>query len=297
MGEQIITEKQYKALKTTNGFLLAVFIIFIITGAMSFMGILVAVAMKPQEAGTLVSLIQMAVEIALVSLLLFYKHQERKTVIAIGMLVNAIAFTAISVYSLFIITPAYGTIYSSYGLQNAFTDGSGSAMLLYNTGCILYVASSAIVILLSVLLLRKTRAQAVGAFPFKLLFILFAAFQFAYIYLTMFALIPTNISFYMALMITVCITAGLIGALTLVPQFVLYKALDDEAYYENFIAVHPGIAIRNYEAAKFGYPAPPAAPGENRFCVNCGAALAPGSNFCRKCGNRVNAKAENKGDE
>jgi hypothetical protein len=287
MEEQVITQKQFKTLKTTNGFLLAIFIIYIITFAMSGLGILIAVFIQPQSAGALIGFIPMAVEIALVALLLFNKQAERKIIIAVGMLVNSIVFTGMSVYSLFVITPAYGSAFSNYGLQNAFSDQSGNGMLLYNIGCIFYIASGVIIVLFSILLLRKTKGEKVASLPFKLLFILFAVFQFLYVYLTMFAIVPSNIPFYVPIMITVCITTGLMAALMLVPQFVLYKALSDESFYNNFIVVHPNKAIRQYDAAA---RKPAAKPEVAMYCMNCGAALAPGANFCRQCGNPVNTQ-------
>lgn len=292
MEEQVITEQQYKTYKASYGCLMALYVLVIIGAAFSVIGVIGAIAFSATIVITLVSFASMIASLIALHMLLFNKNPERKNAIAGTMLAYALVSAGAGIASLVEGLDNYSFLFTFsnplFDFSNEFLGKPGYVGVLYILASILYIVTSALFIFMALRLLKKTKDELYGAARYKTIFILLAATMYAYVYLQFFASMPLNNPLGSA--IAGGIIMGLAMVLALTPQFVLFKALDDEAYYENFIAVHPDTAIRRYETAKYR---PAARPKTARYCMYCGAALMPGANFCRQCGKNISSKTKN----
>jgi MFS family permease len=295
MEEQVITNNQYKTFKFVRGWLMGLFVLIIIGGAGSVIGLITAFAISaayvhltPQITSSLLSFIPIVIESIMLGALLFTKGPNRKNFVSTTMLVYASISAAFSLINLALGNPssvmnAENSLYSSF-IPTISSIAAGIAFI-FTAVC------SAIFLFLSILLFRKTRQMQNREFPNKLLFIIYIVVMFASLYTIVTLVFPFNIiAGYVGIVITIYIVVGFFTFMSLFPLISLYKALDDEIFYERFIAVHPDIAISRYDAVMFRLTvkSEPA-----RYCVNCGTPLEPGAAFCRECGHKVGDKAKN----
>lgn len=290
MEEQVITEQQYKTYKASYGCLMALYVLVIIGAAFSVIGVIGAIAFSATIVITLVSFASMIASLIALHMLLFNKNPERKNAIAGTMLAYALVSAGAGIASMANYSFLFTFSNPLFDFSNGFLGTPGYVDILYILAIISYIVTSVLFIFMALRLMKKTKGELYGTSPYKTIFILLVVTIYAYVYLQLFASMPLSNPYLIGFAIAGGIIMGLAMVLALTPQFVLFKALDDEAYYENFIAVHPDTAIRRYETAKYR---PAARPETARYCMYCGAALMPGANFCRQCGKNISSKTKN----
>jgi len=254
--------KTYTMIKRTYGLLKAAYVLMIIFTIIE--GIVLLINSNQQnDFSSILSFWPGIVLIAVCYLMLYSKSPYRSKYIAVSVLIYAIWNTAASTVYLFMKNPD-GPLYLVIG--------------------ILFASAGIIIIFVSFLLLQKSRGKSI-TLRIKPIFILYIVFIYVYLFLTFFALIPTNTPEILTAMIVGAVLGGLLVIIMLQPQFVLFKSLTYEDFYLNFILINPGEAIRMYQDSR---KETAARLNENRFCTNCGTPLRPHAAFCTECGSKVN---------
>ncbi|MEI6100849.1 MAG: zinc ribbon domain-containing protein [Eubacteriales bacterium] len=324
MEEQIITQKQYKTLKFVRGWLIALFVISIIAAAI---GLIAAVAVvvafsafsafsninipqiPPQTWLALLGLIPIVINLIMIGALLFNKKTNRKNTISATMLVYTAISVAFGAFSLITGVSSAAVMNTGYSFYSSLVPNFSSMVGFMFIANILTFVCAAIYLFFAILLFRKARELPNRIFPYKLLFILYVVIIFASEYTILFFAMPVAAPWYIGIMITVSILMGFFTFMSLFPLIALYKALDDDAFYENFIVEHPGIAINRYEANMYRplqtlaanrlnsptlqtigdtiLNSPAKHPSAYLFCSKCGVPIAPDASFCRTCGTPV----------
>ncbi|MEI6100850.1 MAG: zinc ribbon domain-containing protein [Eubacteriales bacterium] len=296
--EEQITQKQYQTLKASRGCLTALYVIYIIVGVVSAISLIMAFYFSFQGASSIVTFIPIVAALIALHMLLYNQKPGRKNAVAVSMLVFAIAYAAANLYTLLI--GMYGNSLLGFGFDYLSTMfGKPQFGDVYNIIVIIVFAiAAAAFILLAVQLLRKIKSGQSGSFPSKAVFMVCVVCMYAYMFMQVITSIPAGMDWSLGVLIAACIIGGLAMVLMLAPQFVVYKSLTDEAYYENFIVMSPLIAIGKYEGVQVK-PAAAAqaaqasqAAEEARFCMKCGAALPPSASFCKACGTPVKPLAK-----
>ena len=259
MEEQFLTQKQFKIIKTTYSLLQVTFILLIVSMLGAFGFIISSAFMQSYLPAEILLAVSLAfiVELVIFYLLVFSKHVSRKRIISVTLLINAILFSGLRIYG------------------SVFTSSAGNSLLLYTISEILNILTAIIFIYLAVMLLQKTREKQAKHFAIKPLFI----FYIVAIYVDSYILFFHN--FNPAFLIG-SIIGGFILILLLLPQYVLYKSLTDDIFYQNFLVAYPLIAINSYQAMQ----ASKTRQASNGYCTKCGAPLKPGAEFCTICGTK-----------
>jgi ribosomal protein L40E len=276
MEEQVITQKQYKTIKSTYGMLKAAFVISII---MFFFELIANLFnLKQGIVPILISSIDSIILIIVIQILLYNKKDNRKNIVGISLFIYALFSTATHIF-------------------NTFTKNAGSIPYI-DTIYIVFILTDAIFIYLSVLFLLKTNEKPFKIYHLKPIFTVYVVVVYVNVYFALLNIVfktalISNIALWIAIIIG-AILGGLLIYIFLQLQFVIYRGLADEVFYRNFIVEHPKTTTNRYKAVLYK---PATNPEAAMYCMNCGAALMPGANFCRQCGNKVLLKAENKDQE
>lgn len=274
MEERVLTKKQYRTFKFIRGWLMALFVLSIIGCAgllISYISLFalaaIDVTQNPQITVSFFALIPIVVASIMLGTLLFHKGPNRKNDVSGTMLFYAACSVALGIFNL--------------AASTLSVTSSSTVISIANT---LFVVYSVIFLFFAILLFRKTRQMHMRTFPNQMLFILYIIILFVSQYMAATQLYPSGMARDTGIEIAINIVAGFAAFMYLLPMISLYKALDDEVFYEHFIVSHPSVAINRYERTAFRPAAKPQAAG---YCVNCGAPLLPGAVYCSVCGHKV----------
>jgi len=286
MEEQVLTKKQYKFFKFVRGWLMALFVISII-GALGtailfiFVFALPVTGMPVQTLLSFLAMILFVLASAMLGALLVNRGANRKNLVSATMLIFVAAMLVLSIFDTF--TSAGDTFHGGSMLQPA------SSLTALGVTYVFMIAGQAIYFFFAVLLFMKTRQIKTRKFPNKALFIVYVAIEYGYMFTYIALMDPAG---HMGRMIALGIVSGFLNFMLLFPIITLYKALDDDVFYEHFIVINPAVAIGRYEKALYGpVETPQAAAG---YCVRCGSPLQPGAAFCGRCGHKVGETLKNK---
>lgn len=271
MQEQTLSQKQFKLIQKTYGLLQGTFVFLIVCAVLIAVSAIASLAfiteIMPDYPSLFLSFVPFIIDLIVFYLLVFSKHVFRKMILSASLLIYAVLSSAIGIY------------------DRLFTGNPENMLLSSVISGVLFVAASAIFIYLAVLLLQKTREKQVRMIATKPLFISYIVLTYVSLCMSIFSLnslitIDNNMAI---IIIIVAIVAGLLSILFLLPQFVLYKGLSDEVFYQNFIVVYPLLVINQYQALKANRMIQSNGSG---YCTKCGAPFRPDAAFCTVCGTK-----------
>ena len=246
MEEKVLTKNQYKTFKFVRGWLMALFVMSVIGSVgvavtLIFVSALptINVTLIPQIIISFVALSSIVIESIMLGTLLFNKGPSRKNVVSGAMLVYAALNVALCIFSLVTLNPsvAMNMGYNPYG--NVASDTSSlNFITIANILAVVYLVIS---LLFGILLFRKTRQMHNRVFPNQMLFIVYIIILFLSQYILITQVHAPDIARYTDTgpKIVGNIIADFFAFMSLFPILSLYKALDDEVFYEHFIVNRP----------------------------------------------------------